>query len=542
MSEKKNKKEDEVIDENIAEEVKNKDNTSEETINKEETVELEETEAYKSADFKEKLSLKFRKRLISNGFHTAVLIIFLIVIFFGVNIWANSKNLAQIDVTKNKLYSITQTSKDQLKSLKKDVYIYIYGYDETNVYVNLIKQYNAFNNKIHYEIVNEATNYEVVNKYGLGNYNAIVVACENRDKTLYPEYEFSSYDYSTGDTIDLTEETITNAILNVSTDNPVKIYFATGSGEYEKSELSYLVSALEAQVYECEDLNLLTITQIPDDCDVLAIMDPQEDLTEGMVNIIKTYIDNGGNLFISALAEENKYPNLQNVLNLYGVKINFGVLYEGSSSNSYAYQNTANIPYILIPDLSASNKVTSDLYEDRVKVILPWSQSLSYIDIEDENVNITKSNILTTSTKCYNITNLNSSFTQEALNQLEASQYVIGSEITRTLTSTNENGEETKNESKLIVYGNTSFYADFYKTGNMQMQPIASMGNASLALNSFAELTEQQNLITVKKSANVTKFESTAAEDRVVKVIIFGVPVLIILAGIIVWNIRKRKR
>lgn len=73
--------------------------------------ELEESEKYQKASFKEKLSLKFRKKLIASKFRTIVLVIFLFVVVWAINKWADSKNLAQIDVTKNHLYSLTRNFK-----------------------------------------------------------------------------------------------------------------------------------------------------------------------------------------------------------------------------------------------------------------------------------------------------------------------------------------------------------------------------------------------------------------------------------------------
>ena len=86
--------------------------------------------------FAEKFSLKFRKGFITNKFRTWILIIILITSFIALNIWASSKDLARIDVTENKLYSLTQTSKSQLENLNKDVTIYIYKLDENSQYVN----------------------------------------------------------------------------------------------------------------------------------------------------------------------------------------------------------------------------------------------------------------------------------------------------------------------------------------------------------------------------------------------------------------------
>ena len=108
MSKKKNIKDEELKNENIVEE-KSLDEVE---------PDLEEKEGYRKASFGEKLSLKFRKKLIASRLHTLILIVFLIVLVWGINIWADSKNLAQIDVTKNHLYSLTRNIKRSTKELK----------------------------------------------------------------------------------------------------------------------------------------------------------------------------------------------------------------------------------------------------------------------------------------------------------------------------------------------------------------------------------------------------------------------------------------
>ena len=518
----------------------------EELIKKEETSleqvepELEETEGYKKASFGEKLSLKFRKRLITSRLHTLILVAFLIAVVWGLNIWADSQNLAQIDVTQNHLYSHTQTSKDQLRSLDKDVLVYVYGYTKDNDIVQFLAQYHAFNEHISYEIITESTNYEAVTKYGLGSYSALVVVCGEKDRTIYPDYEFSTYDSNSGDTIDIAEETITNAILKVSTDDPVKVYFATGNGEYSSDDLYSLASYLEAEVFEVDDLNLLTITEIPSDCDILAIMAPTEDITESQAELIKSYANLGGNLLVCGLIPSSgEFTNLQSVLDLYGVTINKGLLYEGDSRHYLAYQNASPLPYVLIPEFSYSSAITESFANSSSNqmVIMPWSQSLTISDVEEENVTVVDYDIVTTSSSCYNVVDYSNGINSSVLSGLEKEQYTIGTELVRTVGS-----EENAVESKLVVYGNATFFLDTYQTGNVQISTMSNPGNINLVMNTFAELGEEENLITVRKATNVTEFKNTEAEDRTVKLLIFGIPVLIIVVGILVWNYRRKKR
>ena len=529
---------------NIKEEKINEKELNEE-LNKEETSleniepELNESEGYKKASFAEKLSLRFRKKLIANRLYTLLLVVLLVAVIWGINAWADSRKLAQIDVTKNHLYSLTQPSKDKLKNLNKDVKIYVYGYTKDNDLVQFLQQYNAFNKKISYEIITETTNYDLITKYGLGTYSALVVTCGDKDRTIYPDYEFASYDYNTGDSVDTTEEVLTNAILKVTTDDPVKVYFATGNGEYGTDNLYSLTAFLQEEVYEVEDLNLLTITEIPSDCDILAIIGPTEDVTETQAELIKNYANSGGNLLVCSMASEEKnFPNLQSVLDLYGVKVNRGLLYEGSSRNYLAYQNTIPLPYVLIPVYSSSNPITSEFSKanNSQMIIMPWSQSLSINTVEEENVSVTSSNILTTSSNCYNIEDYSQDI-NSALSKLDTSSYTIGSELTRKVKT-----GENEIESKLVIYANTTFFLDTYKDASLQIATMSNPGNINLIINTFAELGEQENLITVRKAANVMNFKNTEAEDRVVKLLIFGLPILIILIGIIIWNYRRKKR
>lgn len=501
---------------------------------------LEETESYQKATFGEKISLRFRKKLIANRIQTLLIVVFLIAVVWAINLWADSKNFAQIDVTKNHLYSLTQTSKDQLKNLDKDVKIYLYGFTKEDDIVQFVQQYKAFNAKISYEMISESTNYELVTKYGLGTLKALVIVCNDKDRTIFPDYEFTSYDSNTGDTIDITEETLTNAILRVSTDDPVKVYFATGNGEYSSDDIYTLKGFLQEEVYEVDDLNLLTITEIPEDCDILAIMAPEEDITETQAELMKNYINNGGNMLVCALIPNSTdFTNLQNVLNLYGVQINKGLLYEGDSRHYLAYQNSSPLPYALIADAGYDSPITSSFSKasNNQMIIMPWSQSLSFNEVTEEGVTVSTQDILYTSLTCYNITDYSKGISDSVLEELEPSEYVIGTEATRTI------GEgETSKESKLVVYANTTFFLDSYQDANVKIATMSNPGNINLTLNTFAELGEVENLITVRKAANITDFQKSESDDRIVKLMIFGIPVLIIIVGSIVWNYRRKKR
>ena len=59
----------------------------------------------------------------------------------------------------------------------------------------------------------------------------------------------------------------------------------------------------------------------------------------------------------------------------------------------------------------------------------------------------------------------------------------------------------------------------------------------------YIDLTEKENSITIrKKYGDTVKFTVTEKESKNIIKIIYGIPLLIILIGYIVWRIRRNKK
>ena len=118
--------------------------------------------------------------------------------------------------------------------------------------------------------------------------------------------------------------------------------------------------------------------------------------------------------------------------------------------------------------------------------------------------------------------------------------------MTNTIKEADEEKGKKEVASNLIIYGNDFFITD---------QPLQDMSgntyymiylgnNADLGLNSIANLTNRDQDITIRKtfSDSKTTFTATDGQKKIVKIIIFAVPILIIIIGIIIWVIRRRRR
>ena len=506
--------------------------------NDEETVNEEKTP---KKSFTETIALMVRRRWLSNTAQTIAIVVILLAAFIGINLYVQSLELEPIDVTKNKIYTLSDASKDVIKNVNKDVKIYLYGIEEDSTIADFIKQYTKVNNHITSEILTEKSNLEKVQKYELtSGYEIIIIECGDASKLIDSSYELYSYDYTTGQEVDQTEQVLTNSILALASDQKPKLYFTTGHQEYTlEKDLLVLGTYLKNEAYDAAQLNLLTEGKVPDDCSILVIMAPVKDFTEQEVESVLTYINNGGNLIIASdignLAET--YPNLQRVYDQYGTTLNHsGYVYETDSK--YALPN---YPSIFMPRVSDSHDITSEIYSEGTTLWLPFAGKLTFASEEEmKNLKVEKEDLLYSSEESLFVNNLELS-AEEAAKSADKGSNIISSLLTKTIKDAE--GEEPALESKALIIANATFITDYKVKQLSENYPISYLANnKDYVLNSVAYLTKKENTLKIRKDMSTSTYTATEQQHKIVLAIIFIVPLTIIIAGIVVWNLRRRKR
>lgn len=486
----------------------------------------------------ESISLKLRKKWITSNIKTFLLVISLILAYFAINVFLEKKELPTFDITENKIYTLTEESKEAVKKVNQDVKVFVYGYAEDATVMKLLRQYNECNNKITYEIINSENNMDKVSKYALepGN-QAVILEVGETNKLLFSN-DFFSYDNTTWEQIDTTENTLTNSILNLTIVEKPKVYFLTG---HEEVSEEYLVGAtvnLQNSLFEVNTLNLLTSNGIPEKTDLIIVLSPKKDLYEQEYTILESYINNGGNLLYASdlKVQQEANTNWQRILDLYGASIPAGMVLE--SDKTRTIQDT---PYAIIPMLKSSD-VTSSVYADKT-VLVEYAQKIVMKDEATlKSLNVEYTNILNATEK-----SIYQQFTPEGFVQDgEMGEQPIGTYITKTINSQDPNSEPK--QSKLIVLGTAYFLTDLpseaiYLTNNGQYVPQYQLNdNIEVFINFVSGLTDRKDTVFIKKDTSSTAFTPTTSQANIVLVITFVFPVIIIIIGIIVWNIRKRKK
>ena len=500
-------------------------------------------EKKKNKEKKDKKPNKFieiiKKKWLINGTKTLILVLIILAIFFGINIGMQKAEITPLDFSKEKLFTLTQASKDKVKDIQKDINLYFVEYSDDDSTLDLAKQYNKVNEHIKVEAVKANDRPDLVQKYGIeSGTTAIIAECGEKYKILSSQ-DLVTYDSTTYESISIAEERLTSAIQTVSTDYIPKVYFLSGYSKLSLSSgLQYFNAYLENEIYDVETVDVLTTGKIPDDCDTLVITMPSQDFDEIATNAIIDYINAGKNIlwFQAATAQSTEMPNVNKILEMYGIRpFILGIIRETDTSKMLSGQPDLILPEIQSTDVT-KKLVNSEgvIFVNATKINVMESDKLSELKVEETP-------LLTTSSKSYFRTNFsNSQDTAEADD--EVNTFTVGAMMTKTLSEANEETGEKAKTSKLIIYGENYFISDMALTSSTQAPVIQYRQNTDLALNSISYLVNREEDITARKSTGTVTYTATETENRIILAIIFAVPVVIIVAGIVVWTIRRRKK
>ena len=307
---------------------------------------------------KEKKPNKFietiKKKWLINGTKTTLLVLIILAIFFGVNIGLQKASLTPLDFSKEKLFTLTQASKDKVKNIEKDVTLYFVEYSDDDSTLDLAKQYSKVNNHIKVEAVKANDRPDLVQKYGIeSGTTAIIAECGEKYKILSSQ-DLVTYDSTTYESISIAEEKLTATIQTVTTDTVPKVYFLSGYSKLSLSSgMQYLNAYLENEIYDVETVDVLTTGKIPDDCDTLVITMPSKDFDEIATNAIIDYINSGKNIlwFQAATAQNIETPNVNKILAMYGINpFSLGIIREADSERMLSNQ-----PDLILPNIQSTD-------------------------------------------------------------------------------------------------------------------------------------------------------------------------------------------
>lgn len=492
---------------------------------------------------KEKLKAFIKKgKWLGSASFTAILIILVVMLYITANILVEKIEPQYIDLTSQKLYSLSQESKDKISNIKNDTKIILYGMSNYPEVEEFAKLYSNQNEKISYEILSDTnTRSDLVEKYGIGTSteSLIVVECDKNSKALTTS-DLYSMDYSSNESIDITEQALTNAILAVNLEKTPKIYFAEDHAYYN-DQYTVAQEYLKNEANEVENLSIVQKGGIPEDCDVLVITTLSEDLSEFETNEILAYINNGGKLMI--LADPNfgrvELTNFNKILSEYGVSLSTGAIFESNSANMIS-----GYADMILPNINEDSSITKYISKGVGVVFMSAGKIEENSNINE--LNVTKTDLIYAKDTAFLRNDGSITSNSKVSTDEDASGAVMGTLLDKKITK--ENGEEVN--SQLILYSNSIFASDLGVTlygtksnSTSQKMGIMFYNNKDLVINSISYLTQRTDNVTIRKdTGTIYTFSATEKQVTIIKTIIIALPILILLLGIIVWQIRRRKK
>ena len=464
---------------------------------------------------KNKMNTKLKK-----GIFSAVAVVVLIAAVIAVNIFVTSKNYT-VDVTANKIYSLSKQTKKILKGLDKEVTIYVIDKESSvnSSYAQVWKEYKKNSTKVKFVYKDPDLYPNFTKKYTdsseeVAN-DSMIIKCGKKYRYVsandYVSYSYGSdYSYS-ADSLQL-ESLTTEAINYVVSDSTPVIY--TLSGHSEQSFDTSVTSSFEGDNYSVKTLNLLTEQRVPDDCSILLINGAQKDITKDELKMIKKYMKNGGKMYVFLDAKVENLTNLYSLLKSYNVEPQKGVVLETDASK------------YLLPTIESSD-ATSAQYNSNIYILAPSAKGLK--DITEKNAkknssasDYTVTSLLSTSDGAYSKVNTDSATLNKEKND-------ISGPFNISVAVSDSTG------GRMIVTGCT----------NMLLKDIdqaVSGANTDFVLNGVNYLAEQKNKISIRAKSLKTENAVVPAFNQKATLImtVFVIPLVILAIGIGIV-IKRRK-
>ena len=473
-----------------------------------------------------KLTIRISIKWIRRGSYSLVVTAIMAAIVIAVNLVAGEipSQYTEIDMSAQKLYTISEDTKELLGNLDEDVYLYFIAQEEQTdgTVEKLLERYEDASKHIKVENIDPVLHPNFTSQYTSNEVseNSVLVVCGEKNRvvdysSMY-ETQMSSYNLSYETSGFDGEGQITSAISYVTSENLPVLYNIEGHGEQALG--SSFEEAVEKANVEIKTLNLLSEGTVPEDADCILINAPTGDFSEDEMNAVIDYLENGGKALIFSNYSTESQDHFKEILRTYGVETADGIIFEGDSQH-YLSQ----MPYYLIPEISSSD-LTSDLASSGTYVLVPLAQGIQTIDQYRDSLQI--EGLLSTTDDSYSKVNVESTTLEKEDGDIDG-PFDVAVSITEDVSD---------DETTQIVYFSSSYITED------QVNQMVSGENIDLIVDCLNQMCDTENPISIySKDLTVSYLTWTGhAAGSWSLLLIAGIPGAILIFGVVIW-FRRRK-
>jgi ABC-type uncharacterized transport system involved in gliding motility auxiliary subunit len=245
------------------------------------------------------------------GTVSAVSGLVLVAALVGLNYIAVKKSKSW-DLTKDKIFTLSDQTTGVLKGLQSEVKIQAFfsaGEPEYTELDQRLRQYKAQTDKLVVEFIDPFKHPALVKELSISQTGPRVVVKSGGKEARTKE---------------ISEEALTNALIEVSRGSSKKVYFTRGHGEHpvaDKTErgLHLFVESLKSEGYQIDELVLAEHKQMPADAQALVLAGPVAALSPGEAKLVQEWVEKGGKLV--AMIDPGVASGLEAAFESWGIHI-----------------------------------------------------------------------------------------------------------------------------------------------------------------------------------------------------------------------------
>lgn len=303
---------------------------------------------------------------------------FVLGICVGVYIFAMRHN-PRIDLTQQNIHTLSEATQSYLQLLRKDVEIVVF--DVTREPYRLLNLYDAASPHVEWTLHDPRAEPEFTRQF----------APTVTDGLIFIRHGEKTKRISVSE---LDEAAMTSAIIEVTREKRIKVYFMTGHGELEfdpeqpdprnqdaqqaPPSLYAFREFLSSRAMEVEELDLLSRGFIPDDATLVVIAGPRFDLEEVEVRQLERYLSEGGSLLVlfdlPKLNISVSFTQMAQLLRGYGIDDDEQVIVDLRG------QRVHNSPFIVpLANYNAEHPISEPMIENAEVIYVPLVRALGRV-------------------------------------------------------------------------------------------------------------------------------------------------------------------
>ncbi len=440
-----------------------------------------------------------------------LLLVAVVILLAQLSLKANQ----HIDMTANGRHSLSDTTLQFLTQLEGPVRIRAFISPSSEfepALKTLLERYQEYNDQLQVNYIDPDFSPDLVREFNIQRQGEMVISRGEKQQHVF----------------DLSEQSLTNALIAVSREKEQWLVFIDGHGERTPLDqanfnLSTWGSVLQKKGFKLQPLNLIDHSHIPDNTAVLIIASPETAWLDGEVELIKDYIANGGHVLW--LSEPNSHHHLSALAEQLDLQFLPGTIVDPNT----------DLLGIADPRFTLVNNYAQHPVAEATSNVTLFPQAVA-IDANTKNSQWQHMALLTAADNVWSETNITDSFVlpEQPFKYDEGIDPAGPLSLGYLLTRSVDGSALDNSEQRLAVIGDGDFLSNSY---------IGNGANLELGVALINWLAEDDKLISIPVKTTIdNQLVLTQPQSLVIGLgFLIIVPTLLLVIGLGIWWYRRKQ-